>query len=78
MVHTTATVNTYDNHMIAIIFSSGNMVIGLTGIKITILDRKRLQEIRPQNNCVETLDQHIKMVLTFDSLTRSIMKHAEI
>ena len=45
---------------------------------MTILTRKKLQEIMPHNKCVETLDQHIKMVLTFDSATHSIMKHAEI
>ena len=35
------------------------MVMGLRGIKIIILARKKLQEIRSHNNFVETLDQHI-------------------
>ena len=40
------------------------MVIGLTGIKIIILARNKLQEMRLQNNIFETLEKYIKMVLT--------------
>ena len=45
--------------------NSGNMVIGLTGIKLIFWARKKLQEIRSQNNFVETVDQHIKMEIEF-------------